>query len=237
MLYNILPMLKDNIAKVKERIASACLRAKRSPPEIKIVAVSKGRPVEDIIEVVTCGITDIGENRVQEAALKHSDKRLAISATPIRWHMAGSLQTNKVKEAVRIFDLIQSVDSLYLAKEIDKQAAKINKIQNILIEIKTSPEPTKFGLNPDEAIGVIKEIGKLKNISIKGLMTIALLTDAPEKARPYFRMLREFRDKIKNYGLRSCELPILSMGMTDDFEVAIEEGADMVRIGRAIFGY
>jgi len=146
--------------------------------------------------------------------------------------LVGHLQTNKVKDAVRIFDLIQSVDSLRLAAEIDKQAAKINKIQDILIEIKTSPEATKFGLKPNAAIEVIKEIAQLKNINMKGLMTIAPLVDEPEKTRPYFRQLRELRDYLRamNY-----ELGILSMGMTDDFEVAIEEGSNMVRIGRAIF--
>jgi hypothetical protein len=149
--------------------------------------------------------------------------------------MVGHLQSNKAKEAVKIFDLIHSVDSLHLAQEINKQAANIGKIQDILIEIKTSPEATKFGLKPEEAVGVMQEITRLKNIKVKGLMTIAPLVDDPEGTRQYFRQLREIRDRI-SYELRtpSSEL-ILSMGMTDDFEVAIEEGADMIRLGRAIF--
>ena len=153
----------------------------------------------------------------------------------IRWHMVGHLQTNKVKDAVKIFDLIHSVDSAHLAAEIDKQALKINKIQDILIEIKTSPEVTKSGIKPDEAIEVIKEIDKFKNINIKGLMTIAPLADDPQKARPYFRMLRELMDKINALHVTPNRLHVLSMGMTDDFEIAIEEGSTMVRLGRAIF--
>jgi pyridoxal phosphate enzyme (YggS family) len=149
--------------------------------------------------------------------------------------MVGHLQTNKVKDAVKIFDLIQSVDSLHLAEEIDKQAAKINKIQDILIEVKTSPEATKFGLQLEVVIEVIKGITKLKNLNIKGLMTIAPIVDNPEKARPYFRLLRELGDKINESRITNHESRILSMGMTDDFEVAIEEGANMVRLGRAIF--
>ena len=218
-------MIDENILKFRERIASACYKVKRDPGEITVVAVSKNRAIEQINQAIEAGIADIGENRVQEAILKYNQLRA-------KWHLVGHLQTNKVKDAVRIFDLIQSVDSLRLAAEIDKQAAKINKIQDILIEIKTSPEATKFGLKPNAAIEVIKEIAQLKNINMKGLMTIAPLVDEPEKTRPYFRQLRELRDYLRamNY-----ELGILSMGMTDDFEVAIEEGSNMVRIGRAIF--
>jgi pyridoxal phosphate enzyme (YggS family) len=149
--------------------------------------------------------------------------------------MVGHLQTNKVKDALNLFDLIQSVDSLNLAQEIDRQAAKIHKIQDILIEVKTSPEATKFGLKPDETVEVIKEMAKLKNINIKGLMTIAPIVDNPEKTRPYFKTLRILKDKINSLTLTTYPLTLLSMGMTDDFEIAIEEGSNMVRIGRAIF--
>jgi pyridoxal phosphate enzyme (YggS family) len=219
-------MVKDNIAKIKERI----------PGHITIVAVSKNRTPEEIKEAVEAGITDIGENKVQEAISKIYELRVTgYELRKIKWHMVGHLQTNKAKEAVKIFDLIQSVDSLRLAQEIDKQAAKINKIQDILIEVKTSPEATKSGLKPDEAIEVIEKIAQLKNLRVKGLMTIALVVDNPEKARPCFRMLRELRDKINRLGTMNHELRTLSMGMTDDFKVAIEEGADMVRLGRAIF--
>jgi pyridoxal phosphate enzyme (YggS family) len=149
--------------------------------------------------------------------------------------MVGHLQTNKVKEAVRIFDLIQSVDSLRLAAEIDKQAAKINKIQDILIEIKTSPEATKFGLSPAETIETLRVMAQFRNINIKGLMTVAPIVDSPEETRPYFKKLRELQDSINAQRTTHNALRILSMGMTDDFEVAIEEGSNMVRLGRAIF--
>ena len=223
-------MIKDNVLKIKERL----------PGNVTIVAVSKNRTIEEIKEAFVAGITDIGENKIQEALSKYNEiTRQRVNETTsqrIKWHMVGHLQTNKVKDAVKIFDLIQSVDSLRLAQEIDKQAAKIDKIQDVLIEIKTSSEATKFGLKPDEAIEVIKGIGKLKNVNIKGLMTIAPVVDNPEKARPYFRLLREIRDKIYELRVTSYELRILSMGMTDDFEIAIQEGANMVRLGRAIFG-
>ena len=236
-------MIKESILRINAQILRVCSKINKNPEEISIVTVSKGRSPQEIKEVILAGITDIGENRVQEALLKYQE--LSAISSPIlagrqelsvvKWHMVGHLQTNKVKEAVKIFDLIQSVDSLHLAAEIDKQAAKINKIQDILIEIKTSTEATKLGLKPDKAIEVIKEIVRLKNINIKGLMTIAPLAGDPEKARPYFRMLRELRDEINQLSAESFQLKVLSMGMTDDFEVAIQEGSNMVRLGRAIF--
>ncbi len=229
-------MIKDSILKVRGRISSACSKINQDPHKITIIAVSKGRTVRQIKEAADAGITDIGENRVQEAILKYNNLiPNTQNLTPIKWHMVGHLQTNKAKDAVKIFDLIQSVDSVRLVEEIDKQAHKINKIQDILIEIKTSPEESKFGLKADEAVGVIKELTKLKNIKIKGLMTIAPIVDDPEKSRPYFKLLRELRDRINELRVTSYELLVLSMGMTDDFEVAIEEGSNMVRLGRAIF--
>lgn len=207
---------------VKRRIEAACLKAKREPAAVKLVAVSKKRSIDQIKEASLAGITDFGENRAQEALEKYE------AGLPVQWHMVGHLQTNKVKEAVRIFNLIHSVDSLRLAKEIDKQAARINKIQDILIEVKTSPEETKSGLMPDEVFDFLKAARQFKNIAIKGLMTVAPIVDKPEQARPCFRTLRELRDKIDPSS-------VLSMGMTDDFEIAIEEGSGVVRIGRAIF--
>lgn len=226
-------MVRQNLENIKKRISAICSRADRDPGKIIIVAVAKNRTQIEIKEAIAAGISDIGENRVQEALLKFPELRA--SNFELRTHMVGHLQTNKVKEALKLFDLIHSVDSLHLAQEIDKQAAKIDKIQDILIEVKTSPEATKFGLKLAETIEVTKEIAKLKNINIKGLMTIAPVVDNPEKSRPYFRMLRELRDKINELQTTSYELRTLSMGMTDDFEVAIEEGADMIRLGRAIF--
>ena len=227
-------MIKDNIAKVRERIAQACLRAKRDLSEVKIVVVTKGRDIEITSESVYFGFSELGENRVQEAVLKYKDKRLAIGNMPVVWHMIGHLQRNKVRDAVRIFGLIQSVDSLRLLKEIDKEAAKIRKVQGILLEVKTSPEATKFGLKPEELLLVAKEAVGLKNVSLKGLMTIAPYAADPEESRPYFKKLRELRDDINSLKLTAYSLQ-LSMGMSDDFEVAIEEGSTMVRLGRAIF--
>lgn len=229
-------MIRDNLLKIKERIYATCSKVNQDPRSVTIVCVSKGRTIKQIREAIEAGITDIGENRVQEALAKYSqlltgDQR----PTTIKWHLVGHLQTNKVKETLEIFDLIQSVDSLHLAREIDKQAAKINKVQEVLIEIKTSPEVTKFGLKPEETPEVIQEIAKLKNMQIKGLMTIAPLLDNPEKARPYFKRLKDLFDEINRLSTIDCRLSTISMGMTDDFEIAIEEGANMVRLGRAIF--
>lgn len=229
-------MIRENILKIKEHISYICSKINQDPQGINIVAVSKGRDVKEIKEAIEEGIVDIGENRVQEALSKYNELIIYnLEPRTIKWHMVGHLQTNKAKEAVKTFSLIQSVDSIHLARELDKQAAKINKIQDILVEVKTSPETTKFGLKPDETIGVIKEMAKLKNINIKGLMTIAPIVDTPEKARPYFKLLRELRDKIRTFNIKHVTLNILSMGMSDDFEIAIEEGANMIRLGRAIF--
>ena len=228
-------MIKENVSSIRKRIALVCSKFNRDFNSITVVAVSKGRVSEQIKEAFEAGITDIGENRVQEALTKYNSVLRTPYSVQTRWHMVGHLQTNKVKEAVRIFDLIHSVDSIRLAKEIDKESAKINKIQNLLIEVKNSPEATKFGLKPDEAVRVMKEIAELKNISIKGLMTIAPLLDDPQQRRPYFRRLKELLEEINSVHSTQYPLQILSMGMTDDFEVAIEEGSNMLRLGRAIF--
>jgi pyridoxal phosphate enzyme (YggS family) len=222
-------MIKENILKVRVRITRACIKAKRNPESVAIVAVSKGRVIEEILEVINAGITDIGENKVQEAILKL--KKLPA----VKLHMVGHLQSNKVKEAVKIFDLIHSVDSEELALEIDKQAARIGKVQNILIQVNTSGEESKFGLRPQDLTENFLIIKALKNVSIRGLMTIAPLVDDPEKVRLYFRRLKELREKIYELKVADPGSLALSMGMSDDFEVAIEEGADMVRIGRAIY--
>jgi len=229
-------MIKDSILKIRERVSSSCSKINQDPGKIALIAISKSRSIEQIKEAIEAGIIDIGENKVQEALIKHNKlQTLSSKLSAPKWHMVGHLQTNKAKDAVKIFDLIQSVDSVRLAEEINKQAAKINKIQDILIEIKTSPEESKFGLKADESIEAITGINKFKNINIKGLMTIAPIVDNPEESRHYFKMLRELRDKINELRVTSYELRVLSMGMTDDFEIAIEEGSNMVRLGRAIF--
>jgi pyridoxal phosphate enzyme (YggS family) len=228
-------MVRDNLFKIRERLAAACAKVNRLPADITVVAVSKGRSIQEIEEAIACGITDIGENRVQEAVTKYNGIRNTDDGRRIKWHLVGHLQTNKAKEAVKIFDLIHSVDSLRLAKELDKQAARVNKVQDILIEVKTSPEEAKFGVSALDAPALIAEIAKLKNIKLKGLMTIAPLVENPEQARPYFKLLRDLSDRICGRRTTDDGRRILSMGMTDDFEIAIEEGANMLRLGRAIF--
>jgi pyridoxal phosphate enzyme (YggS family) len=219
-------MIRDNIRTLHKAV----------PDTVTIVCVSKGRTIDQIKEVIASGITDIGENKVQEALLKYNALR-AMSCEPgaIKWHMVGHLQTNKARDAVRVFDLIQSVDSLHLAEEIDRQAARIGKAQEILIEVKTSHEISKYGFLPEQAVEAVIEIGKFKNLKLQGLMTIAPMVSNPEESRPYFRMLRALRDKLHQLQITNYQLPILSMGMTDDYKIAIEEGANMIRLGRAIF--
>lgn len=229
------PIFKENILKIKERISSGCIRINRNPDEITIVAVSKGRSVDQIRQVIEGGIVDIGENRVQEALTKYNAIRNTQYAQQIKWHMVGHLQTNKVKEAVKIFDLIHSVDSISLAAKINKEASKINKIQDVLVEINASGEKTKFGLVPEGITETIRQISKYKNINIRGLMTIAPAADDSEKARPYFRKLKVLLEEVNAIHVTQQPLQILSMGMTDDFEVALEEGSSMLRLGRAIF--
>ena len=215
-------MIKENIERIRQRIASVCAKRKVDPDKITIVCVTKGRSVEQILEVAGLGFKHLGENRVQEALGKYAQ------IPGVQWEMLGHLQSNKVRDALKIFDLIHSVDSVGLAQEINRQALKINKIQSVLLEVKTSPEPAKFGFKPDELLDAYAEILKLGNVKIKGLMTIAAAGENPQEARPYFAQLRQWRDKINPDWL-------LSMGMSDDFEVAIEEGADIIRLGRKIF--
>jgi pyridoxal phosphate enzyme (YggS family) len=229
-------MIKENFLNIKERISLICAKIRKDSGDVIFVSVSKNRSVAQIKEALESGITDIGENRVQEAAVKYAALRAtSYPGGNLRWHMVGHLQTNKVKEAVGIFDLIHSVDSLRLAEEINKQAARINKVQDILIEVKTSLEATKYGVMPQDTPALIKDAAGFKNLNIKGLMTIAPLLDNAQKARPHFKTLKELFDYINKLSAIDRRLSILSMGMTDDFEVAIEEGANMLRIGRALF--
>lgn len=228
-------MIRDNILKIREEIASICSRIKRKSDEITIMAVAKNRSAAQIKDAIDAGIYDIGENRVQEAVSKFNDLQSAIEDKQLRLHMVGHLQTNKVKQAVKMFACIQSVDTLSLALEINKQAAKINKLQGVMLEVKTSPEATKFGFNPQELLGAIGELARLENLKVSGLMTIAPLLDEPAQSRSYFRELRELKNEINRQSVLGYEISALSMGMTDDFTVAIEEGSTMVRLGRAIF--
>jgi|YelNatPaOPRAMG01_1025707.scaffolds.fasta_scaffold00119_70 pyridoxal phosphate enzyme (YggS family) len=222
-------MIERNILEVKQRIKKICSDLAIEPESITVVAVSKNRSPEEIREVVKAGIVDIGENRLQEAVSKY---KVLNDLSFIRWHMVGHLQRNKVKEAVRIFDLIHSLDSLRLAEEINRRAELIGKVQEVLIQVKTSPEPTKFGIEQDKVIDFIREILHFNNLKIRGLMTIAPYFDDPQKTRPFFRILRELKENIDRELLK---LDFLSMGMSNDFEIAIQEGANMLRIGRLIF--
>jgi pyridoxal phosphate enzyme (YggS family) len=219
-------MIRDNLLRLKGEL----------PAGVTLVAVTKGRTAAQIREAVAAGATDIGENRVQEALEKYPDLRLAANALrPIKLHMIGHLQSNKVKDAVKLFDLIHSVDSIKLAQAIDKEAGKINKAQDILIEVKVSPEEAKYGFAPEEVEPAWESLRGFKNLSVKGLMCVAPIVGDPEEARPYFKKLKRLYDSLF-LRLKACgSQPILSMGMSDDFRIAVEEGANMVRIGRAIF--
>ncbi len=189
-------------------------------------------PAEIVKEAIDIGMTDFGENYIQEAR----EKITTLSAHPVTWHYIGHLQSNKAKYAVRMFDLIHSVDSLKLAKELDKYAKKIDKVQAILIQVNVAKEDSKSGVYIEDTLRLVRETSKLENIAVKGLMTMPPYFNAPEKARPFFAALRQLRDQIKNENMPNISMEELSMGMTGDFEAAIEEGATMVRIGTAIFG-
>jgi len=210
------------------RMDRAAARFERNADEITIVAVSKTFPTTSIEEAIACGIKIIGENRVQETSQKH-----AIIGDKVSWHMVGHLQTNKVKDALKIFSMIQSLDSLRLAQEIEKRAVRK---MDCLIEVNTSRERTKFGLSPDEVLDFYGNISKFKNIDVQGLMTIGpgWAVEDPEASRVCFRILRGLQEELSQEFDRP--FPILSMGMTSDFEIAIEEGSTMIRIGTAIFG-
>ena len=217
---------------MRERIRKACESCGRDVDSVRLVAVSKTIPADSIREAIEAGVTILGENYVQESREKFN----ALAQYPVSWHFIGHLQSNKAKYAVRLFDLIHSVDSLKLARELDKQAKKVDKIQPILVQVNISGEDTKSGISADEDPGLVAEISRLENLSIKGLMTMPPYFYQPEKVKPFFAALRELRDQIKESALPGVSLEELSMGMTGDFEVAIEEGATLVRIGTAIFG-
>jgi pyridoxal phosphate enzyme (YggS family) len=223
--------ISENIRTVRSRIERAAAKVGCSADEIKLVAVSKTVEPERINQAILCGIDTIGENRVQEA-----EKKFKQITRPVKKHLVGHLQTNKAKKAVELFDFIQSVDSLRIAEEISKRGLEAGKVMEVLVEVNTSCEETKFGMEEDKVVPLVETISKLEGIKIKGLMTIGLFSDNPEDTRPCFKRLKEFFDRIKSAGIRNVEMRYLSMGMTGDFEVAIEEGSNMVRVGTGIFG-
>lgn len=214
--------IRDNLVAVERRIAGACALAGRKRDEVTLVAVSKTRPAAMIDEAIAAGVTEVGENRVQEAR----DKQPSVRGRA-RWHLIGHLQSNKAKDAVRLFDVIQTVDDLALAEKIARAAAAAGKVQDVLLEVNVGDEPQKSGARPADVVALAKSVSALDALRLRGLMAIPPAGD-PEETRRWFRALRAMRDTL---GLAE-----LSMGMTDDFEVAIEEGATIVRVGRAIFG-
>ncbi len=226
--------LSKNIAAVYRRISHAAMRAGRDPGDVRLVAVTKTVDIERLKEAIDLGLRIFGESYVQEAQKKVSGLRPQVKR--IEWHLVGHLQRNKAKMAVELFDLIHSLDSIALAEELNKQAEKINKVQEVLIQVKLSEEGTKHGIPRENLMNLIKVVSEMKNLKLEGLMTMPPFFDDPEMARPYFRGLRELRDNINELRVTRYELRDLSMGMSNDFEVAIEEGATMVRIGTAIFG-
>jgi len=224
----IMGNIAANIKGIIHKIKLAAERVGRKEESVKLVAVTKTVDVSRIKEAIRAGIKIIGENRVQEAREKFKD-----IGKEIEWHLIGHLQTNKVKYIFDIFSLIHSVDSLLLSEEIQRRAENKGLETDILIEVNLSGEKTKFGILPEKAINFVKDISRFKNINIMGLMTIPPFSESPEDSRKYFKMLRMLRDDIQKEGI---EMKELSMGMSNDFEVAVEEGATMVRIGTAIFG-
>jgi pyridoxal phosphate enzyme (YggS family) len=224
--------LKQQLEQIRLRIRQAAESCNRDADSVRLVAVSKTIAADIVKEAIEAGVTILGENYVQEAR----DKFKALAQYPVSWHFIGHLQSNKARHAVRLFDLIHSVDSLKLAHELDKQAGKLEKIQQILVQVNISAEDTKSGISTDEAPRLIAEISRLKNLAVKGLMTMPPYFYQPQKVQPFFAALRELRDQISEQTLPNVSLDELSMGMTGDFEVAIKEGATLVRIGTAIFG-
>lgn len=225
-------MLKENYELVKENIKTSCEKAGRDVSEVTLVSVSKTKPLSDIEELLqTTDALDFGENKVQELVDKYEN-----ISRPVNWHMIGHLQTNKVKYIVDKACLIHSVDSLNLAKTIEKEAAKRNVIANILIEVNVAGEETKFGISCEEVLPLIMSIKDMEHIRVKGLMTIAPFVDDPEDNRVHFRKLRDLSLDIQSKSIDNIDMSVLSMGMTNDYQVAVEEGATIVRVGTGIFG-
>lgn len=224
-------MLQENLTEVEANIVAACERAGRSRDEVTLIAVSKTKPVPMLQEVYDLGIRDFGENKVQEMCDK-----MEVLPQDIKWHMIGHLQTNKVKYIVGKTALIHSVDSLKLAEEIQKQAIKKDVHVPILVEVNIAGEESKFGISKEEAMKLVRQISSLDHLQIKGLMTIAPFVDNAEDNRLYFRGIRQLSVDIANQNIDNVCMDILSMGMTGDYAVAIEEGATMVRVGTGIFG-
>ena len=224
-------MIQENIKLVEENIKQACEKVGRDVNEVTLIAVSKTKPYTAIEEALPTGVKDYGENKVQELCDKYE-----ILPKDIKWHMIGHLQRNKVKYLVGKASLIHSVDSIRLAEQIEKEYAKADEIANILIEVNMAQEESKFGITSEETEQLVREIAKFPHIRIKGLMTIAPYTDNPESNRVYFRNMKKLSVDIENKNIDNVSMSVLSMGMTGDYQVAVEEGATLVRVGTGIFG-
>jgi hypothetical protein len=221
--------LAANLAAVRERIAAACARAGRDSKSVTLLAVTKTQPPEIVSEAAGLGLTLFGESKIQEAKSK-----IPLCPGRLNWHMIGHLQSNKAREAVGLFSMIQSVDSLNLAEEINKRAEQAAKTMPILLEVNIVGEASKFGYKPEQLLSEFERLNALSRLEIHGLMTVPPWSPLPERARPVFRRMRELKTECENR--LGAPLPHLSMGMTGDFEVAIEEGATIIRVGTALFG-
>lgn len=221
--------LAENLDRVRERIAEACLRTGRRPTDVVLVAVSKGHPPSAVEAMLEAGQLLFGENKVQEAR-----EKIPVVGGRARWHMIGHLQTNKCRDAVQLFEVIESVDSLRLARELDKWADRLDRRLGILLEVNVAGEASKFGYSPQQLLAEVAEYRSLGRLELQGLMTMAPWTPDPEKARPVFRRLAALKSECE--ARSELSLPHLSMGMSGDFEVAVEEGATLVRVGTALFG-
>jgi len=229
--------IQENILRVREEIARVCQKIGRDPKEITLVGVTKFAPVEAIQEAINTGVTDIAENKVQEGLKKYPGLQSPSGHGALKRHLIGHLQTNKVKDALKIFDLIQSIDSLKLAQEVEKQALKLNRSIDILVQVNIAGEEQKFGADTQGALNLISNILKLKNVRILGLMTMAPFTEDQKIVRDCFKGLQELRDQVVRdfKGNSNMEMKYLSMGMSGDFRIALEEGSNMIRVGSAIF--
>jgi pyridoxal phosphate enzyme (YggS family) len=218
-----------NLEAIQQKMAAACGRAGRNPATVSLMAVGKGHSPDAINEAARLGLRLFGENKVQEARAK-----IPLCSGRLQWHMIGHLQTNKGRDAVHFFEVIQSIDSLYLAEEVNRRAEQASKRIGIMLEVNVAGEASKFGYQPDRMLADLPKIQALARLELQGLMTIPPWTPNPEKVRPFFRQVRELKGKCEE--ILGWPLPHLSMGMSGDFEVAIEEGATIVRIGTALFG-
>jgi PLP dependent protein len=222
----------ENVERVRERIHRACRQSGRDVKDVRLIAVSKTKPAEAIRQAYAAGLSEFGENRVQEAAAKRKE----LEDLDAVWHLIGHLQSNKAKQACRIFDWVHSVDSLHLAEKIGREAAALGRKMPVLIEVHLGEEASKFGVEEDDLARMAEGMAAMPSLELRGLMTLPPFFDNPQEVRPFFRRLRELAARIDARNLPGVQMRELSMGMSHDFEIAVEEGATIVRVGTAIFG-